>query len=88
MTFLLWSIPFCSSSESTSVGSFFLDLKGEKLNGRVKIGRMDFKAYGKQFEMPVGLEGMIHVPVEAARNLSVATWEGYERPYSIGGGER
>lgn len=81
MTFLLWPTRFCSSSESTSVGLFALDLMGQEPNGRVKIGRMGLRASGKQFEMPVGLEGMIHVPVEAERNSSAATWESYERPY-------
>lgn len=53
---------------------------GQKPNGRVKIGRMDLRAYGKQFDTPVGLEEMIHVLVEAERNSSDATWESYEMP--------
>ena len=88
MTFLLWRIPFCSSSEFTSVGFFVLDLMGEKPNGRVMIGRMESRAYGKQFKMPGVLEGMILAPVEAERNSKDATWESYKRLWSIEGGKR
>lgn len=88
MTFLLWSTPFCSNSESTSVGLFVLNLMGKKRNGRVKIGHMGFRAFEKQFRMPEGLEGTIHVLAGVGKNSNAAIWESYEQHWSIGEDER
>lgn len=88
VTFLLWSTPFCSNSESISVGLFVLDLTGEKPNGRAKIGRMEFRAFEKQFMMPEASEGMIRVLAGAERNSNAAIWESYEQHWQIGGDER